>query len=855
MTVSDFAAAAATRAERRAALVIVALLSAVFIAALLVHPTLPEAHGFLAAITGSIIITELLSAYVFYSQFAESRSTSLLFIAIAYACSGTLAIPYLLTFPEIFVRGELFDAGPQTALILWSLWHAAFPFFIMVHVLAYRYAPRRSRSVGAAIAISLAAIVSCATAATVAAIALRAYLPRLINGTAFTPLTVYGVLPVLCALDLFALLLLWRLTRLRSQTHLWLSVSVYASLLDAILGVTSPRYAPGWYIGKGLALVSSAVMLAVFVRATARLYREARNAYDELARVRERERRQSAERLRHAEVLLAGTQAAGRLGTWEYDVRSRTMTWSQGLRELLCVSDAVQPSFDAYLQCVHPDDRGRILSAIHDRRAVPQRYEYVHRILLPDGSVRWIEDKVDFLADGNGEVVRWFGIVADITERKSAEERIAHLAFGDEVTGLPNRAAFRARLAEMLGDHERSEAAVAVLFLDVDHFKYINDTLGHDVGDAFLRALADRLRGATGGALLARFGGDEFAIALPGVRDAEDARRYAQCILDAASLPVRIAGREFPSSASIGVSLYPQDGATTEELLRNADIAMYKVKESGRHGICFFSPTMREEQRERLMLEGDIRAALQRSAFRLHYQPLVAAHSGTVAGVEALLRWSHPQRGDVSPASVVEIAERVGLIRDLGAWVLREGLAQRARWQGVHDEITIALNVSAGQLQDPHFSANLERLLAEAGVRAAEIELEITESVAMEGAIVAEQISRCRDLGVRFCLDDFGTHYSSLSYLQRLPVDTIKIDRSFVSNVPDDRNDAAIVRAVIRLAHDLGRTVVAEGVENDRQYRWLTEQGCDLIQGYHVAKPMSEERLTRWLSSRRMVVA
>ncbi|HTU82396.1 MAG TPA: bifunctional diguanylate cyclase/phosphodiesterase, partial [Candidatus Acidoferrales bacterium] len=434
-------------------------------------------------------------------------------------------------------------------------------------------------------------------------------------------------------------------------------------------------------------------------------------------------------------------------------------------------------------------------------------------------------------------------------DREAAAFAQVHAGTSDETTGLPTRAEFRSRLASAIAAPD-IRGVIAVLVCDVDRFKVVNDAIGHEGGDLFLRAVADRIRAAAADAFVARSSGDEFTIILSGAHDRDDVATFARRVLKAAALPVIVGGREFALSVSIGVALFPGDAETAPELIRSADIAMYEAKTAGRGSVRFFSQAMRENQIERGLIETDLRAALRSDAFRLDFQPIIDLRTGRVQSAEALLRWTHPSRGPVSPALFIGIAEGAGLMTNLGSWVLREGIRQRASWRSYDRTFRLALNVSAGQLADPDFALLLSRVLRTEGVEPGAIELEITESVAMEGATVDEQMRRCMGMGVRFSLDDFGTHYSSLSYLQRLSVERVKIDRSFIAGLPNDVKDAAIAKAVIELAHSLGRSVVAEGVENARQLAWLQRAGCDFAQGYFLGRPMGADQFDSWIGQR-----
>jgi diguanylate cyclase (GGDEF)-like protein len=424
-------------------------------------------------------------------------------------------------------------------------------------------------------------------------------------------------------------------------------------------------------------------------------------------------------------------------------------------------------------------------------------------------------------------------------ERKRSEEQLAYLAQFDTLTELPNRHMFHDRLERTLAQARSSGGRTACMFVDLDRFKHINDTFGHGAGDKLLIEVAERLRRCVrGGDTVGRLAGDEFAVVLPNLAKPENGGVVAQKVITALAAPFELGGHQTHVSASIGIAIFPDDGNEAEELLRNADTAMYRAKELGRNNYQFYLPQMNERAARRLQLESSLRSALSNGEFVLHYQPKVELGDGTISGFEALLRWEHPERGRVSPAEFVPVLEENGQIVAVGEWVLQAAFAQLREWQA--QRITgypIAINVSARQFQQKHLS-RLLALIREAGVEPALIKLELTESLLMldsEAAIAS--LTRLKDAGVRLSIDDFGTGYSSLAYLKRFPLDEIKIDRAFVRDVTTDPEDAEIALAIIGLGHSLNLGVVAEGVETELQLLFLRSHGCDEIQGYYFAAP------------------
>jgi diguanylate cyclase (GGDEF)-like protein/PAS domain S-box-containing protein len=447
----------------------------------------------------------------------------------------------------------------------------------------------------------------------------------------------------------------------------------------------------------------------------------------------------------------------------------------------------------------------------------------------------------------------------DISDRKKSEERIQFLAHHDVLTELPNRSLCIERLRVALQGAERSGHSVAVLFIDLDRFKNINDSLGHHVGDALLRSVARRLtESVRGGDTVSRLGGDEFVVVLNGVEDAAEVRRIVeQRLIPLVAKPHEVEGTDLNVSCSVGIAMYPHDAADLDQLMRLADVAMYHAKSNGRNAAHFFSPDMTERAQTRLVLESQLRHAVERGELALHYQPRVDSQKTRLAGVEGLLRWTPPGLGPVSPADFIPIAEETGLIVQIGEWVIGEACAQIARWRAEGlAAFEVSINLSPLQLRDDRLPELVAEQMARHGVQRGELEFEITESALMENvAQILPRLSAIRDLGVGLAIDDFGTGYSSLNYLNRLPLDKLKIDRSFILDMQGDPANLAITRAIIGLGHTLGLTVVAEGVETEQQAVMLRRAGCDEFQGFLYARPMSAQALSAWLAERPQVPA
>jgi diguanylate cyclase (GGDEF)-like protein len=437
------------------------------------------------------------------------------------------------------------------------------------------------------------------------------------------------------------------------------------------------------------------------------------------------------------------------------------------------------------------------------------------------------------------------GTLIDITDRKRAEQQIVYQATHDALTGLPNRSYFRDRLVTALAHARRERRGVGVLFLDLDHFKMVNDTLGHTLGDHLLQAVADRLRASVReGDTIARVGGDEFTVLLSQFASVEDAVAVAQKLLDAVSQPFMVDGHPLYATTSIGIGLYPSDGEDADALMKNADVAMYKAKEAGRNAYQLCTPELNARVRERQSAESRLRHALQQEQFELSYQPQVELRTGRVVAVEALLRWRRPEWGLIDAGDFVGVAEESRLILPLGDWVMREACRHARQWLDQGKELRVAVNVSSRQFQQQAFAQMVDAVLAETGLPARLLDIELTESAALQNADAAAVTLRVlRDRGCRVSIDDFGTGYSSLIYLRRFSISAVKIDGSFVRDAPRDHGDAAIVRAVISLCRSLNLSVVAEGVETPEQLAFLREQDCELVQGFLLGRPVPADRV------------
>ena len=550
--------------------------------------------------------------------------------------------------------------------------------------------------------------------------------------------------------------------------------------------------------------------------------------------------------------ILEESQRIAHIGSWKFDIVQQELTWSDEIYKIFEVDKDVAPSYDLVLKRTHPEDRERIDKAYLDSLKTQTPYHIIHRLLFDDGRIKYVEEACETSFDANGQPLISIGTVQDVTNQKLLENRLhqqkeamSHLAHHDTLTRLPNRTLLHDRLHKAIQTAKRDGSIFAVLFVDLDHFKEINDSLGHNIGDQVLKKVAKRLQSIIRESdTLARLGGDEFTIIMENLNNGHDASILAKKIIDILIKPLHVADHSLYVSCSIGISLFPNDGESVEDLLKFADTAMYKAKEDGRANYQFYSAEMTTLAFERVIMEANLRNALQKSEFEVYYQPQVNGHSDSLIGMEALVRWKHPQMGFIFPSKFIPLAETTGLIVQLDRYVMREAMHQLHTWyaEGLNPGV-LALNLSLQQIKQKDFIEYVEQLFIDTECKPEWVEFEVTESSIMtntqEAIKVLKQLS---DLGVTIAVDDFGTGYSSLSYLKKLPIDKLKIDQSFVRELPDDEEDAAITQAVIALAKSLKLNIIAEGVETKEQKEFIVQNGCDNIQGYYYSRAVDKEQ-------------
>jgi diguanylate cyclase (GGDEF)-like protein len=546
---------------------------------------------------------------------------------------------------------------------------------------------------------------------------------------------------------------------------------------------------------------------------------------------------------KRSENSLAEAQTVAGVGSWDIDLATFDTSWSRELYRLLHLALDEKPSFDALLDRVHPDDRQSFLEELRVTQATSIPFVIDHRVLLPDRIVIWVRARGHVELDDSGEPNRFHGTVQDITQQKTAVEAVLHQALHDPLSGLPNRQLFLERLADALKRLTSHPATIGVIYLNIDRFKVVNDSLGHEAGDHVLLAMATRLRDLMRpGDTLARVGGDEFVVLCEDLSGEEEAVRIADSICMAVADPLAWDRGDLVLSVGAGIAVSASASDSPHSLLRNADAAMYRAKDIGQGRSAVFTETMRTNAVGRLTTEISLRQSITDGDMQVFYQPIVTLADGQIIGHEALVRWFHPTKGLIGPDQFISIAEETGLIVPLGAWVLREACQQAKRFQDrdpMWSHLTMSVNLSGGQLGQPDLIELVSSALHDADLRPGYLQLEMTESVLMDDAATTITILKAlKGLGVRLGVDDFGTGFSSLAYLRRFPVDVLKIDRSFVNGLGRDLEDSAVAAAVASLADTLGLTTVAEGVETRLQRDCLIGLGCSRAQGYLFSRPV-----------------
>ena len=543
------------------------------------------------------------------------------------------------------------------------------------------------------------------------------------------------------------------------------------------------------------------------------------------------------------------SQSLAHVGTWDWDMVNKTLAWTDETYRIFGVKpQAFQATYKAFLFYVHTDDRQLVIDAVNNAINNGISYTLKHRVCRPSGEIRQVLEKGQVLRDNSGKAIRMIGAVLDITELNQSEEKLKKLAHYDEITQLPNRVLCRQEIEIRIDHAHFNKKKLAILYIDLDNFKNINDTQGHLVGDEFLHEMSQKLLAIIPkGMFLARFGGDEFVV-ITDYSDNEDEIRnkaitFAKKLISITPIKKSYQNITIDISASIGIALYPNHGNTFTSLLSSADKAMYQVKKTGRNNYAMYHADIEQKRSRELQLISDMRIGLKEGQFTVHYQAKQSLKTNELMGCEALIRWQHPTIGNIPPLEFISIAEKSGLILPLGKLVLTQSCFFIKQWQAHSDKpLVVSVNVSALQLKDPLFKEEVLQAINDAGISGHNIELELTESLLMENIeTTIETLHELKEIGISISIDDFGTGYSSLSYLQKLPVDTLKIDKSFVDSLSSSDEDTWIVINTISLASGLKLKTVAEGVETQEQKTILAALGCDILQGYLYSKPIPQD--------------
>ncbi|MGB8956480.1 MAG: EAL domain-containing protein [Tumebacillaceae bacterium] len=830
MRPDSFTTNVATRRQRFVAFMAGGLLLAACLAIVPVAQTMWfENPAFLPSFTTAIIVCYMITAYLFYGQFKQDRSPGMIMLATTYLFTGLSTLHDLLTFPKIFSPDSVLGAGPQTSLWLWVLWHILFAVGLIAYVWTdekYRHMQLPRQSVKRWSIMLFAGTLAVIGGMELLTTVFHDQLTPLVANGQYTSELLYGWAPFTMLLKLAALITLLYKKRMKKMVHLWLSVAVLATLLDFTLTIYSgSRYTIGWYMARIISLFAAANVLGVLLYESNRLY----------SRMLESEQR-------YASLFMHNPDPV-----YSFDLKGIYQTVN-----LACERMAGYPLEEfmgkPFWWNLPEYERARALEQF-DRATKGESVSLEVVMKHSSGEDLYLYVTNIPMIVGN-EVVGVYGMTKDITERKKAERIINHMAYHDVLTNLPNRRLFKDRLTEELERTHEAGGQLAVMFLDLDRFKIINDTLGHDMGDRLLQLVAKRIHScARPNDTVARMGGDEFTILLPDVEGEEEPTQVAQSLLNSLKESFTLEGHEFHITTSIGIAVYPNDGPDADAIMKNADTAMYRAKESGKNQFRLYNALMNDQAFNRLTMENDLRKALERGEFVAYYQPQLNLDTGEIIGMEALVRWKHPERGLVSPAQFIPLAEETGLIVQIDDWVMRTACEQNKRWQEQgFRPLRVAVNLSTQQFQQSNLVERVAKVLEDTGLDPRYLELEITESIAMfnvERVIIT--LHELAKLGVEIAIDDFGTGYSSLVYLKNFPIHRLKIDQSFVRDITTDHGDAAIVATIIAMSHSMNLDVIAEGVETPEQLKFLHEQKCHEMQGYLFSGPVPAERFEQFL--------
>jgi len=569
---------------------------------------------------------------------------------------------------------------------------------------------------------------------------------------------------------------------------------------------------------------------------------------------------ETAEKLASRERQLLSAQKIAKMGEWIYDTGKNEFQFSEEVANIFGIDKELKISYENLMRFVDDNDAERVRETIADKIAGDGDYSVEYTIKTDDGKSKRIRQIIDVSIN---DPKRVFGIFQDITDLRDAEKKVNTLSLYDSVTGLPNRQFFKRFLKKTISSSKRYERRFALLDINLDNFMRINTTLGHDVGDKLLVSAGEQLtkiirdtnvlsaeQGETqfSSGMLSHFGGDDFVIALNDINGADDAARVARRINNVFERTFLVSDKEVHMTTSIGISIYPEDGNNTDELLKKVSAALHNAKKTGRNCYRFYTASMNALSFQHLTMETDLRKAIEEEQFILYYQPKISLTDGRITGAEALIRWLHPETGLIPPLDFIPIAESTGLIVPITDWVIAEACRQLSLWREQNFELeSVAINITPASLLDKDINEHVFKHLRLAGVEASRLEFEITESILMEDVdVILPILHELKALGASVSIDDFGTGYSSLSYLKRLPLSKLKIDQSFIRDLIESEDSAIIVNAIISLAHNLGFRVIAEGIEEKEQLEYLREHGCDVVQGYFYSRPIPADEFHQW---------
>ena len=823
------------------AVVLISLLT--FIAAVpFARMPLPEIRAFMPVYQSALVINDLITAIIFFSQFNIARSRALLALAGGYLFTAVIAVVHLLTFPGLFSATGLLGAGPQTTAWLYMVWHAGLPAAVMVYAFLRNRngdaAPESKSSSLPAVLASVAAVLAIAYVTSLIATMGQDLLPQIMQNNNHSPAMIF-VIGTVWALSGIALALLWRQPN-PTTLDVWLMVVLCAWVFD--IGLSSVfnhgRFDLGFYVGRTFGLLSSTFVLTMLLLELGAMHVRLTQS---LSAEHQERMREIEERRRIFDTSLDLILVTDRHGNFVRVSPSSAAILGYQPEEMIGHSA---------VEFIHRDDldptRNEMRSSRRGQKTRNFNSRYLHktgRIVTLAWTGVWSEPEQ-----------RHFFIGRDMTEAKAAEERLRYLAHYDQLTGLPNRVSLQSELEALIGpDTSSASQTASIAMLDLDGFKDINDTLGHSTGDELLKAVAQRLTAAASDrARVYRLGGDEFVAVFAACGDPLSVGGTLDAMLTRLAEPFEIGGHTLFISASAGIAFAPADGSNVDELIANADLALYEAKGQGGRTYRLFLPAYRARAEARRVLDSELRRAVSENEFELFYQPQVRLRDSAILGAEALVRWRHPERGLLGPDAFIDALVESPTVREVGSWILHAACSNSASWRtrGLVP-IRIGVNLFPAQFHNDNLLTDIEQVLSQTGLPADSLELEITENIGLDddGKVLA-RLTALREMGVHLAFDDFGTGYASLNYLTRYPLSRIKIDQGFMRKIPESRQDAAIVRSIIVMAHNLGLEVVAEGVETPEQAKFLQEEGCDQVQGFLFSRPLPNsafaELLTSW---------